>query len=137
MAAENSKLALSKDKVYKNFASKAERIYAAEKGLYSCAEHDACGVGLVAHVKGEKSHQIITNGLRILQNLDHRGATGADPLMGDGTGILLQIPDAFFRAELEQQGVYLPELGRYGVGMIFLPKDHRAQKLYIAQIENA
>ena len=69
------------------------------QGLYDPAnEHDACGVGFVAHIKGQKSHSIVEQGLQILKNLDHRGAVGADPLMGDGAGILIQIPDAYLRA---------------------------------------
>jgi glutamate synthase (NADPH/NADH) large chain len=92
------------------------------QGLYDPSnEHDACGVGFVAHIKGKKSHEIVQQGLRILHNLDHRGAVGADPLMGDGAGILLQIPDQFYREEMARQGVNLPPAGEYGVGMIFLP----------------
>ena len=93
------------------------------QGLYNPAnEHDACGVGFVAHVKGTKSHTIIEQGLQILKNLTHRGATGADPLAGDGAGILIQIPDAFLRRECGAQGMTLPPAGDYGVGMIFLPQ---------------
>src|SRR5687768_8843734 len=78
----------------------------ASQGLYNPAnEHDACGVGFVAHIKGQKAHAIVEQGLKILENLDHRGAVGADPLMGDGAGILIQIPDDYFRAEMAQQGV--------------------------------
>ncbi|MET7014144.1 glutamate synthase-related protein [Uliginosibacterium flavum] len=94
------------------------------QGLYDPAnEHDACGVGFVAHIKGKKSHEIVQGGLQILKNIDHRGAVGADELMGDGAGILIQIPDAFFREEMAKQGVKLPPAGEYGVGMIFLPKE--------------
>ncbi len=94
------------------------------QGLYDPAnEHDACGVGFVAHIKGAKSHAIVAQGLQILKNLTHRGAVGADPLAGDGAGILLQIPDAFFREELAKQGVKLPPAGQYGVGMVFLPQE--------------
>ena len=94
------------------------------QGLYTPSnEHDACGVGFVAHIKGQKSHAIIEQGLKILENLDHRGAVGADKLMGDGAGILIQIPDAFFRQELAKQGVTLPAPGEYGVAMVFLPKE--------------
>ena len=94
------------------------------QGLYDPAnEHDACGVGFVAHIKNQKSHAIVTQGLQILKNLEHRGATGYDPLLGDGAGILLQIPDAFLRAEMGHQNVNLPQPGDYGVGMIFLPRD--------------
>jgi glutamate synthase (NADPH/NADH) large chain len=96
------------------------------QGLYDPAnEHDACGVGFVAHIKNQKSHGIIEQGLLILQNLEHRGATGYDPLLGDGAGILIQIPDAFFRAEMTQQGITLPPPGGYGVGMVFLPRRRR------------
>ena len=96
---------------------------AAEHGLYSPAnEHDACGVGFVAHIKGKASHALIQQALLILHNLDHRGAVGADPLCGDGAGILMQIPDAFYREEMAAQNVTLPPPGEYGVGMIFLPR---------------
>jgi len=92
------------------------------QGLYDPAnEHDACGVGFIAHIKGEKSHSIVQHGLEILDNLTHRGATGYDPLLGDGAGILLQIPDAFMRRECDRLGISLPAPGDYGVGMIFLP----------------
>ena len=81
----------------------------AAQGLYDPAnEHDSCGVGFVAHIKGRKSHRIIEQGSQILCNLDHRGAVGADPLMGDGAGMLIQIPDQFFREEMAAQGVALP-----------------------------
>jgi glutamate synthase (NADPH) large chain len=78
-------------------------------------------VGFVAHIKGQKSHGIVEQGLLILKNLDHRGAVGADPLQGDGAGILIQIPDQFYREEMARQGVDLPPAGEYGVGMVFLP----------------
>jgi glutamate synthase (NADPH/NADH) large chain len=94
------------------------------QGLYHPKnEHDACGVGFVAHIKGKKSHAIIQQGLKILENLDHRGAVGADKLMGDGAGILIQIPDTLYRDELSQQGIILPPPGEYGVAMVFLPKE--------------
>ena len=92
---------------------------AAEHGLYNPAnEHDACGVGFVAHIKGQKAHAIVEQGLKILENLDHRGAVGADKLMGDGAGILIQIPDQFYREEMAGQGVILPPAGEYGVGTV-------------------
>ncbi|WP_329741955.1 glutamate synthase-related protein [Dyella sp. A6] len=98
------------------------------QGLYDPRhEHDACGVGFVAHIKGRKSHTIIQQGLAILRNLDHRGAVGADPLMGDGAGILIQIPDQLYREEMALQGVTLPPPGEYGVGMIFLPKEEASR----------
>ncbi|MBB3977327.1 glutamate synthase (NADPH/NADH) large chain [Rhizobium azooxidifex] len=94
------------------------------QGLYDPRnEHDACGVGFVAHLKGQKSHQIVKDGLFMLENLTHRGAVGADPLMGDGAGILVQIPDRFFREEMAKQGVTLPKAGEYAVGHIFMPQD--------------
>ena len=79
------------------------------QGLYDPQhEKDACGVGFVVHLKGKKSHDIVEKGLTILNNLRHRGATGADPLHGDGAGLLVQIPDTFFREEMARQGVKLP-----------------------------
>ena len=93
------------------------------EGMYDPSfEHDACGVGFIAHIKGIKSHSIVSQGLQILKNLTHRGATGADPLAGDGAGILVQIPDAYFR---QQCGFNLPEAGKYGVGMLFLPQNEQ------------
>jgi glutamate synthase (NADPH/NADH) large chain len=95
-----------------------------QHGLYSGQnEHDACGVGFVAHIKGHKSHAIVQQGLKILENLDHRGAVGADKLMGDGAGILIQLPDALYREDMALQGIELPPPGEYGVGMVFLPKE--------------
>ena len=108
-----------------------------KQGLYDPAnEHDACGVGFVAHIKGEKRHEIIRQGLTILERLHHRGAVGADPRAGDGAGLLLQLPDAFFRDVTDFK---LPPEGEYAVGMLFLPRDddarHEAEKVvegYIA-----
>ncbi|MBN9072381.1 MAG: glutamate synthase large subunit [Rhizobiales bacterium] len=94
------------------------------QGLYDPKnEHDACGVGFIAQMKGVKSHQIVKDGLFMLENLTHRGAVGADPLMGDGAGVLVQVPDAFFRREMAAQGVELPPAGQYGVGHWFMPRD--------------
>ncbi len=107
-------------------------------GLYDPVnEHDSCGVGFVAHIKGKKSHRIIEQGLQILCNLDHRGAVGADPLMGDGAGILIQIPDQFFREEMARQGVTLPPAGEYGVGMVFLPKEHASRLACEQELQRA
>ncbi|HRA79429.1 MAG TPA: glutamate synthase central domain-containing protein, partial [Burkholderiaceae bacterium] len=107
-------------------------------GLYDPAhEHDACGVGFIAHIKGKKSHRMIEQGLQILCNLDHRGAVGADPLMGDGAGILIQMPDQFFREEMARQGVALPPAGEYGVGMVFLPKEHASRLACEQELERA
>src|SRR5690348_3462716 len=106
------------------------------QGLYDPRhEHDACGVGFVAHIKGRKSHQIIAQGLSILRNLDHRGAVGADPLMGDGAGILIQLPDQLYREEMARQDVALPPPGEYGVGMIFLPKEHASRRACEQELE--
>ncbi|HZX70294.1 MAG TPA: glutamate synthase-related protein [Rhodanobacter sp.] len=106
------------------------------QGLYDPRhEHDACGVGFVAHIKGRKSHQIIEQGLLILRNLDHRGAVGADPLMGDGAGILIQIPDQLYREEMALQGIQLPPPGEYGVGMIFLPREHASRRACEQELE--
>ena len=91
------------------------------EGLYDPAfEHDACGVAFVAHLSGEASHDIVAKGLIALENLDHRGATGADPAAGDGAGMLLQVPDRFFREVVDFD---LPEPGQYAVGMAFLPTE--------------
>jgi glutamate synthase (ferredoxin) len=109
-----------------------------DHGLYSPAnEHDACGVGFVAHIKGHKSHAIVQQGLKILENLDHRGAVGADALMGDGAGILIQLPDALYREEMAKQGVALPPPGEYGVGMVFLPKEHASRLACEQALERA
>jgi glutamate synthase domain-containing protein 1 len=108
------------------------------QGLYDPAnEHDACGVGFIAHIKGKKSHAIIEQGLQILRNLTHRGATGADPLAGDGAGILIQLPDQFFREEMAKQGIALPPLGEYGVGMVFLPQEPASRLACEYEIERA
>ena len=108
------------------------------QGLYDPTnEHDACGVGFIAHIKGKKSHSIVEQGLLILKNLDHRGAVGADALMGDGAGVLIQIPDQYYREEMAQQGISLPPPGEYGVGMIFLPKEHASRLACEQEIERA
>ncbi len=109
-----------------------------QHGLYDGArEHDACGVGFVAHIKGHKTHAIVQQGLKILENLDHRGAVGADKLMGDGAGILVQLPDALYREEMAKQGVDLPPPGEYGVGMVFLPKEHASRLACEQALERA
>ncbi|OGS48726.1 MAG: glutamate synthase subunit alpha [Erythrobacter sp. RIFCSPHIGHO2_12_FULL_63_10] len=106
------------------------------QGLYDPRnEHDACGVGFLAHIKGRKSHAIITQALEILANLDHRGAVGADPLLGDGAGILLQIPDPLIRRWANEQHLDLPQPGDYAVAMCFLPQDEAARNFVIEQFE--
>ncbi len=108
------------------------------QGMYDPVnEHDACGVGFVAHMKGQKSHSIVEQGLLILKNLDHRGAVGADPLQGDGAGILIQIPDQLYREELAKQGITLPQAGEYGVGMVFLPQEAASRLACQEEIERA
>jgi glutamate synthase (NADPH/NADH) large chain len=108
------------------------------QGLYDPSnEHDACGVGFIAHIKGQKSHAIVEQGLLILKNLDHRGAVGADKLMGDGAGILIQLPDQYYREEMAKQGVALPPPGEYGVGIVFLPKENASRIACEQEIERA
>ncbi len=108
------------------------------QGLYDGAhEHDACGVGFVANIKGKKSHDIIEQGLTILRNLTHRGAVGADPKASDGAGILIQIPDAFFREEMAKQNIKLPPPGHYGIGMVFLPREPASRLACEYEIERA
>ena len=98
------------------------------QGLYEPRnEHDACGMGLVASIRGEKSHEIIRKGLEVLINLTHRGAAGSDPETGDGAGILIQIPHVFFARECGELGIQLPEPGAYGVAMCFLPVDKHSR----------
>ena len=100
-----------------------------KSGLYDPRfEHDACGVGFVANIKGERSHEIVRHGLQLLLNLVHRGAAGCDPLTGDGAGILLQLPHRFFSAEAERLGYSLPGPGDYGVGTVFLPRSQRQRR---------
>ena len=112
--------------------------HAFTEGLYqSNQEHDACGVGFVAHIKGQKSHDIVAQALKILENLDHRGAVGADKLMGDGAGILIQLPDALYREDMARQGVTLPAFGEYGVGMVFLPKESASRLACEQELERA
>ena len=107
-----------------------------QQGLYDPRnEHDACGVGFIANIKGEKSHETIARGLEILLNLDHRGAVGADPLMGDGAGILIQIPDVLLRAWAAEKGVVLPKPGDYAVAMCFLPSDEAARDFVVERFE--
>ena len=99
------------------------------KGLYNPHfEHDACGVGFVARINGEQTHDIIDKGIRVLENLTHRGATGSDKKTGDGAGLLFQVPDAFFRRTLDAKRVVLPAAGQYAVGQLFLPTDSGYRK---------
>jgi glutamate synthase (NADPH) large chain len=107
-------------------------------GLYDPAnEHDGCGVGFVAHIKGKKSHAIVDQGLTILKNLNHRGAVGWDPKLSDGAGLLIQMPDRFLRDEMARQGIALPPAGQYGVGMVFLPREPASRLACEYEIERA
>ncbi|MDR3234343.1 MAG: glutamate synthase large subunit [Planctomycetaceae bacterium] len=100
-------------------------------GLYNPKEeHDACGIGMTADIQGRKSHSIVKDGCIILNNLTHRGAVGSDPETGDGAGILLQIPDKFFRQRNSEIGKALPDEGQYAVGQVFLPKNGDAEKIF-------
>ncbi|MDD4637048.1 MAG: glutamate synthase subunit alpha, partial [Bacteroidales bacterium] len=110
-----------------------QRKYPVEKGLYTPeAEHDACGVGLLAHVRGVKSHEIVEKGLQVLENMIHRGAESSDNKTGDGAGILLQIPHEFILL----QGIAVPEKGRYGTGLVFLPNEKQEAAFCIQTIES-
>jgi glutamate synthase domain-containing protein 1 len=104
-----------------------------QRGLYRASEeHDACGVGFVANIKGARSHQIVRSALDLLINLEHRGACGSDPDTGDGAGILIQMPDRFFRDTLPFD---LPPAGSYGAGLVFLPHDADARAACKAIVE--
>ncbi len=111
-----------------------------KQGLYDPKhEHDACGVGFVANIHGKKSHQLVEQGLKILENLTHRGAVGADPLAGDGAGILIQMPDSFLRDRAKELGFSLPPAGEFGVGSVFLPQDpierQTVEKLFAQMVQ--
>ena len=110
----------------------------AYEGLYDPRhEHDACGVGFIANMKGIKSHQIIRDGIQILENLEHRGAVGSDPLMGDGAGMLVQIPHKLFSEDCAKAGFELPEPGEYAVGHVFIPNDDDLASLLQKTVEQA
>lgn len=101
-----------------------------QEGLYHPEfEHDACGVGFIAHIKGEKSHQQVADALTMLENMEHRGACGCDPESGDGAGIMIQLPHEFLWDECIDLGIQLQEPGYYGVGMVFLPKDSEMNQI--------
>ncbi len=110
----------------------------AAQGLYDPAnEHDACGFGFIASIKNEPKHEIVHQALEIVHNLDHRGAIGADPLAGDGAGILIQLPDKFLRKEFAKKDITLPPPGDYAVGMVFMPRDPTRCDLAAKAIEAA
>ncbi len=107
-----------------------------KQGLYDPQfEHDACGIGFVANIKGKQSHDIIEQALTVLSNMEHRGAQGSEVNTGDGAGILIQIPDEFFRAAVKEIGFTLPPAGDYGVGMAFLPRTESARSLCATRFE--
>ena len=100
-----------------------------KRGLYDTSyEHDACGVGMLVNIHGGKSHDLVDSALKVLENMRHRGAEGADNKTGDGAGILLQIPHEFILL----QGIPVPEKGKYGTGLIFLPKDVKLQDMILS-----
>src|SRR4051812_22377877 len=106
------------------------------QGLYDPSfERDACGVGFVVNVKGVRSHAIVSQALRVLVNLQHRGACGCEVNTGDGAGILIQIPDKFLRKEAQRLGITLPPAGQYGVGAVFMPHETAARATIEALIE--
>ena len=105
-------------------------------GLYNpIAEHDSCGVGFVATLKRDSEHDVVRLGLRVLNNLTHRGAVGANPTTGDGAGMLVCMPDEFFRSESKSLGFDLPPLGDYAIGMMFMPQSARAYDAAVAIVE--
>lgn len=111
-------------------SSQSFRPYTCNDGLYNPDnEHDACGVGMIVNLHGNKSHELVDSALRVLENMKHRGAEGADNKTGDGAGIMVQIPHEFILL----QGIPVPEKGKYGTGLIFLPKDSKEQE-YILSI---
>ena len=115
-----------------------EQTYLNQQGLYNPEfEHDSCGTGFITNIHGQKSNQIVLDALTILENMEHRGACGCDPLSGDGAGILMQLPHEFFMEECTSLEISLPEPGEYGVGMIFFPKDAAIKKTCRNIIKNA
>ncbi len=114
---------LGKNMQFLNTSETSNNLAPQNQGLYDKRnEKDACGVGFVAHIKGTKSHAIVQKGLELLTNLTHRGATGYDPKLGDGAGLLMQLPDAFMRKEAAKLNIQLPDAGQYAVGNVFLPQ---------------
>jgi glutamate synthase domain-containing protein 1 len=99
-------------------------------------EHDACGMGFVAHINATRSREVVDDALQMLANLRHRGASGADASTGDGSGILLQIPHAFFKGQCTRLSIRLPDSGKYGVAMMFMPRNWRVRRSCEAIIEN-
>src|SRR5215212_11312293 len=118
--------------------SDGQDIYTAPpaQGLYDpSAEHDACGVGFVVHIKGRRSHGIVRKALQVLVNLQHRGACGCEANTGDGAGILIQLPDRFLRREADRAGIALPAAGAYAAGLVFLPHDTPSRRSVQRRLE--
>ncbi|NND48835.1 MAG: hypothetical protein HKN60_01140, partial [Rhizobiales bacterium] len=112
------------------------RSRARAEGLYHPDhEHDSCGIGFVCNIDNSKAHSIVEQGLSILRNLEHRGAVGADPKAGDGCGILIQMPHDFLVAKAGECGFELPDLGHYGVGNLFLPRDQGRREKVMRLVE--
>ena len=112
------------------FPLQEKQINDMSKGLYDPQfEHDSCGVGCITNFKGIKSHAIVKDALTMLENMEHRGATGSDPDTGDGAGILIQIPHDFLEEQLQTFGILLPKVGLYGVGMVFYPQHYATREL--------
>jgi glutamate synthase (NADPH/NADH) large chain len=110
-------------------SSRGQGALPGKQGLFDPAlNRDACGVGFIVDLKGRKTHGLIEDAIRILENLEHRGAVGADPLAGDGAGILVQMPHEFFKAEAREHGFTLPDPGHYAVGQLFMPQDARMRR---------
>ncbi len=136
MTERMTKQTTQKNRTDKTYRGLKMRGLPEKQGLYDPRnEHDACGIGFIAHIKNVKSHDIVSDGLKILDNLEHRGAVGADPKAGDGVGILLQTPDAFFRKVTSQENITLPEEGQYAAGVFFLPPDDAARQTIEALAE--
>src|SRR5262249_35827788 len=109
---------------HENIEGRSTMPLPSRQGLYDPAfEHDACGLGFVAKLRGEATHEIVKQGLEILENLTHRGAAGCDPCTGDGAGVLLQLPHEFYKDELAKEGIELPPPGDYAVAMCFFSRD--------------
>src|ERR1044071_3332550 len=107
-----------------------------KQGLYDPQlEKDSCGVGFVVNIKGQKSHQIVEDGIKILENLAHRGACGCDPKTGDGAGIIIQVPHEFFQKETKKINISLPAAGDYGAGLVFLPKEKSERLICMSLLE--
>ena len=113
------------------------RHFPEKQGLYDPGfEKDACGVGFVCNINGKKTHDIVEQGIEVLERLSHRGAVGADPDTGDGAGILIQIPHNFLLKVCKKAGISLPDPGYYGAGLVFLPQDHQPRESIKGLFEN-